>query len=72
MSAVPEHVDGLGGRWLLIFVHLLLVLKVLLVDVHGVVLSDAVLHDLDHTHDDITHQTDITARGVAITLETPI
>lgn len=50
---VPEDVDGLGGRRLLIVLHILLILKVLLVDVHGVVLFDAVLHDLS-TQDDIT------------------
>ena len=48
-SSVPEDVDGLGGWWLLVVLHLVLVLKVLLVDVHGVVLSDAVLHHLDDT-----------------------
>lgn len=46
MTAAPENVDGLGEWQLLIFLHLLLLLQVLLIDVDGVVLSDAVLHDL--------------------------
>lgn len=46
---LPKDVDGLSRLWLLSLLHLLLVLKVQLIDVHSVVLSDAVLHDLDHT-----------------------
>lgn len=49
ISVVPEDVDGLGRWRLLIFVHVLFIVKVLLVDVQSIVLSDAVFHHLDHT-----------------------
>jgi len=42
----PKHVDGLGRGTLLGIVRQLLVPEVLLVDVDGVVLLDAALHDL--------------------------
>ena len=46
LVGAPKDVDGLGWGTLLHVLHWVLVLKVLLIDVNGVVLFDAVLHDL--------------------------
>lgn len=46
---LPEHIDGLCRWRLLASVYFLLILKVVLVDVHSVVLTGVVFHRLDHT-----------------------
>lgn len=43
---LPEDIDGLGRRCLFGHLHTVLVIKILLVDVDGIVLFDAVFHDL--------------------------
>lgn len=45
-AAAPEDVDGFGRRLLLSLLHHLLAVEVLLINVDGVVLLDAVLHEL--------------------------
>lgn len=42
----PEHIDGFGRGLLLRLLHYLLFLKVLLIDINGIVLLDTVLHVL--------------------------
>ncbi len=65
-SAVPEDIDSLGRRRFLIFLQIRFVLKIPLVDVHSVVLSVVVLHDLDQTHHTVPGV--IITRGVAVTV----
>lgn len=52
---LPEHIDGLCRWCLLASFYFLLILKVVLVDVHSVVLTGVVFQRLDHIKGETVH-----------------